>query len=179
MTNEKTLKKQEELFAKDCKLINLKYEYTGYTGQEKWAIVSELSEQELFEKYPNEVKKYIPFVLLSVEQGKAIQAYNRNEDKYRKRQNNNSDAFGYDDGTTENMHSEVSVPDFIEQQEMDDYYNRRAEEKMRLFVTAMASLTEKQHKYLVMRYVDGISARDIAKADQCGVVVVSLYSIRE
>ena len=53
MTNEKTLKKQEELFAKDCKLINLKYEYTGYIGQEKWAIVSELSEQELFEKYPN------------------------------------------------------------------------------------------------------------------------------
>jgi len=62
-------------------------------------------------------------------------------------------------------HTELSVPDFIEQQEMDDYYNRRAEEKMRLFVTAMASLTEKQHKYLVMRYVDGISARDIAKAD--------------
>ena len=179
MKNTYTAAQQEELFAKDCKLINLKYEYTGYIGQEKWAIVSELSEQELFEKYPDEVKKYIPFVLLSVEQGKAIQAYNRNEDKYRKRQNNNSDAFGYDDGTTENMHSEVSVPDFIEQQEMDDYYDRRAEEKMRLFVTAMASLTEKQHKYLVMRYVDGISARDIAKADQCGVVVVSLYSIRE
>lgn len=35
--------------------------------------MSELSEQELFEKYPDEVKKYIPFVLLSVEQGKAIQ----------------------------------------------------------------------------------------------------------
>ena len=121
MTNEKTLKKQEELFVKDCKLINLKYEYMGYTRQEKWAIVSELSEQELFEKYPNEVKKYIPFVLLSVEQGKAIQAYNRNEDKYRKRQNNNGDAYGYDDGTTENMHLEVSVLDFIEQQEMDDY----------------------------------------------------------
>ena len=137
--------------------------------------MSELSEQELFEKYPDEVKKYIPFVLLSVEQGKAIQAYNRNEDKYRKRQNNNSDAFGYDDGTTENMHSEVSVPDFIEQQEMDDYYNRRAEEKMRLFVTAMASLTEKQHKYLVMRYVDGISARDIAKAEGVAHQVVDRH----
>ena len=55
MTNEKTLKKQEELFAKDCKLINLKYEYMGYTGQEKWAIVSELSEQELFEKKMREI----------------------------------------------------------------------------------------------------------------------------
>lgn len=73
------------------------------------------------------------------------------------------------------MHSEVSVPDFIEQQEMDDYYNRRAEEKMRLFVTAMASLTEKQHKYLVMRYVDGISARDIAKAEGVAHQVVDRH----
>ena len=71
------------------------------------------------------MKKYIPFVLLSVEQGKAIQAYNRNEDKYRKRQNNNGDAFGYDDGITENMHSEVSVPDFIEQSLIDSYYEER------------------------------------------------------
>lgn len=31
MTNKLTLTEQEELFAKDCKLINLKYEYNGYT----------------------------------------------------------------------------------------------------------------------------------------------------
>ena len=59
MKNTYTATQQKELFAKDCKLINLKYEYTGYIGQEKWAIVSELSEQELFEKYPDEVKKYM------------------------------------------------------------------------------------------------------------------------
>lgn len=35
MTNKLTLTEQEELFAKDCKLINLKYEYNGYTGDEK------------------------------------------------------------------------------------------------------------------------------------------------
>ena len=29
-----TVNEQEELFAQDCKLINLKYEYMGYTGQE-------------------------------------------------------------------------------------------------------------------------------------------------
>ena len=34
MTNKLTLTEQEELFAKDCKLINLKYEYNGYTGDE-------------------------------------------------------------------------------------------------------------------------------------------------
>ena len=38
-----TLSEQEELFAKDCKLINLLYEYSGFTGYEKWAIVTELS----------------------------------------------------------------------------------------------------------------------------------------
>ena len=32
MTNKLTLTEQEELFVKDCKLINLKYEYNGYTS---------------------------------------------------------------------------------------------------------------------------------------------------
>ena len=34
-----TVKKQVELFAQDCKLINLQYEYSGFTGTEKWAII--------------------------------------------------------------------------------------------------------------------------------------------
>lgn len=69
MKNTYTATQQKELFAKDCKLINLKYEYTGYIGQEKWAIVSELSEQELFEKYPDEVKKYIANDLNMIRRG--------------------------------------------------------------------------------------------------------------
>ena len=35
-----TLTEQEELFAKDCMLINLLYEYSGFTDYEKWAIVT-------------------------------------------------------------------------------------------------------------------------------------------
>ena len=52
MTNILTLAEQEELFAKDCKLINLKYEYNGYTGDEKWAIITELSVRALGEVSP-------------------------------------------------------------------------------------------------------------------------------
>ena len=48
MTNKLTLAEQEELFAKDCKLINLKYEYSGYTGDERCAIITELSVKELW-----------------------------------------------------------------------------------------------------------------------------------
>lgn len=47
-----TLEQQELLFSNDCKLINLRYEYHGYTGSEKWAIVTELAEEELWVKYP-------------------------------------------------------------------------------------------------------------------------------
>ena len=41
--NNFTLKQQEELFAIECKIIDLKYEYERYTGSEKWAIITELA----------------------------------------------------------------------------------------------------------------------------------------
>lgn len=46
--------------------------HEGYTGEEQWVIITELSEEELFEKYHDIISRYIPFVLLSVEQGKAV-----------------------------------------------------------------------------------------------------------
>lgn len=156
-----TSNESTDLFRSECKIINLKYEYEGYTGKEKWAIVSELSEKELFEKYPNTISRYVPFILLSVEQGKIIDDYNRNEDKFDKRRKNKESSFGFDE-ETDNIHSEIAVPSFIKQQELDEYYESREEQKMQLLMTAIASLTEKQHKYLFMRYVDGKSVKEIA-----------------
>ena len=95
---------------KKYKVINLKYEYEGYEGSEKWAIISELSEEELFGLYPDEMRRYSPFVLLSVEQGKVISDFKANEDKHRKRSINNEDYFGYSEGLTENLHAEASYP---------------------------------------------------------------------
>ena len=34
----------DEQFKYDCKVINLSYEYPGYTGKEKWAIITDLTE---------------------------------------------------------------------------------------------------------------------------------------
>ena len=67
------------------KLINLKYEYNGYTGDERWAIITELSVKKLWEKYPLVIERYSPFVHLSIAQGEVIDDTNRNEDKYAKR----------------------------------------------------------------------------------------------
>lgn len=154
-----------EEFRSECKVINLKYEYEGYIGKEQWAIVSELTEKELLEKYPDIVSHYIPFVLLSVEQGKAVYEYRRNESKFYKRSLNNEDAFGYDDELTGVFHSEVVVPSFVEQQITEEYEENRYQLKMKLLDKALSSLTEKQYKYLIARYVANKSAREIAKEE--------------
>lgn len=154
-----------EEFRNEFKVINLKYEYEGYIGEEQWAIISELSEKELLEKYPDIISRYIPFVLLSVEQGKAVYEFRRNESKFYKRSLNNEDAFGYDDELTGIFHSEVVVPDFVEQQITEEYEEARNQLKMKLLNKALSSLTEKQYKYLIARYVSNKSAREIAKEE--------------
>jgi len=154
-----------EEFRSECKVINLKYEYEGYTGEEQWAIITELSEKELFEKYPDIVSHYIPFVLLSIEQGKAIYEFKRNESKFYKRSLNNEDAFGYDDELIGVFHSEVVVPSFVEQRITEEYEENRYQLKMKLLDKALSSLTEKQYKYLIARYVTNKSAREIAKEE--------------
>ena len=155
----------KEEFQNECKVINLKYEYEGYTGEEQWAVITELSEKELFEKYPDIISRYIPFVLLSVEQGKAVYEFRRNESKFYKRSLNNEDAFGYDDELIGIFHSEVVVPSFGEQQITEEYEENRYQLKMKLMDKALSSLTEKQYKYLISRYVANKSAREIAEAE--------------
>ena len=114
-----TLTEQEELFAKDCKLINLRYEYTNYTGKEKWAVVTELTEKKLRKKYPDIIKRYTPFVLLSMAQGEVINGSDRNDDKYEKRAKRTLDVYGYEDDISEQFHRELITPfaDPIEQAE--------------------------------------------------------------
>ena len=150
---------------KKYKVINLKYEYEGYGGNEKWAIISELSEKELYGLYPDEMRRYSPFLMLSVEQGKAIADFKLNEDKYRKRSINNEDYFGYSEGLTENLHTEAIVSDFVEQQENEEYCKMREELKQRLFDQAIASLTEKQRRHLLLRYVEGKTSVEIAREE--------------
>ncbi|WP_305141014.1 sigma-70 family RNA polymerase sigma factor [Acutalibacter muris] len=165
----------KEHFQSECKVINLKYEYEGYTGEEQWAIISELTKKELFEKYPEIVKQYMPFVLLSVEQGKAVYEFRRNESKFYKRSKNNEDAFGYDDELIGIFHSEVFVPDFIEQQITEEYEENRCQMKMKLLDKALSSLTEKQYNYLISRYVANKSARKIAEAEGVSHQAIEKY----
>ena len=170
MKNLYTLVEQEELFTSECKLINLRYEYSGYIGEERWAIITELSEEELFSRYPDVVNRYIPFVLLSVAQGEVIYEAKRNEDKYAKRNKRTLDAYGYDDDISEQFHKELIVPyaDPIEAEENARIDEEKKEQrtaeiaKVRQVLSMMQPI---QRQRLIKFVIEGKSSREIAKEE--------------
>ena len=123
-----SLEQQELLFANDCKLINLRYEYHGYTGTEKWAIVTELAEEELWVKYPDVIRRYTPFILLSMAQGEVITEYQNYEARERMRRLLFGHAFDINDGEFEVHHPELAVDtDPIEEIMLQDNIKRLRE----------------------------------------------------
>lgn len=153
-----------EQFNEACKVINLQYEYEGYDGEEKWAIVTELSKQDLLEKYPEIVGAYVPFVLLSVAQGEAIHIFNQNEDKFRKRKNNNEDVFGYDEGLTELFHLEVLSLDYWEEKDEEERKGLH-DEMVAFIVKAVEDLKPIQRSRLKASFFDGKTTREIAEEE--------------
>lgn len=151
-----TLTEQEELFVRDCKLINLKYEYTGYTGKEKWAIITSLSETELTKKYPDEILNYCPFILLSVEQGEAIIEFQNYEAKERMRNLRYGHAFDIDDGDFEEHHPEVITE--LDYEEMIDKQNDIVKLK-----SALLKLNEKQKSRLIAYFFYDWTYEEIAQ----------------
>ena len=164
-----TLTEQEELFAKDCKLINLRYEYTNYTGKEKWAVVTELTEK-LRKKYPDIIKRYTPFVLLSMAQGEVINEADRNDDKYEKRAKRTLDVYGYEDDISEQFHRELITPfaDPFEQAE-EEHLEIEKEQLRRMEIAKVRKVLEMmkpiQKERLCKVVLMGLSSRKIAQEE--------------
>ena len=165
-----TLTEQEELFAKDCKLINLRYEYTNYIGKEKWAVVTELTEKELRKKYPDIVKRYTPFILLSMAQGEVINESDRNDDKYEKRAKRTLDVYGYEDDISEQFHRELITPfaDPFEQAE-EEHLEIEKEQLRRMEIAKVRKVLEMmkpiQKERLCKVVLLGLSSRKIAQEE--------------
>lgn len=161
------LKTQEELFAKDCKLTNLHFEYKGYTGAEKWAIITELTEEELWAKYPDVICRYTPFVHLSMAHGEVIKEFDRNNDKFKKREIRTQDCFGYDDGYTEHFHHELfnyyeDPLQRIEREELEYLEEQIRESQIIKVQKALSLMKPIQRDRLLKESVRGMTSREIA-----------------
>ena len=76
-----TLENRIKEFKTVCKALNLRREYgENFSGDEKWAIITALSDKELQEQFGDVVNAcYSPYLLLSLEQGAAIIEQKRSE----------------------------------------------------------------------------------------------------
>lgn len=170
--NNEIKKTIEEQFKKECKVFDMKYEYKGYTGEEKWAIISELTEQEILEKYRSLVNGYMPFIVLSIAVGEARDEFRRNEKKHHMRAARSVDAYSFEDGETEMYHPELISGDF-ENQFLKN-------EEVRSLQEAIMMLKPIQKERVIKYYFEGKSTRQIAKEEGVSHQIVSrtlLYAI--
>lgn len=139
---------------REFKAVNLKYEYPGMVGEAVWAIVSDMSQEELQKQYGRELSGFCPYVVLTLEQGEALQEFHRNEQKHRMRQVRSYDSFAYEEGVTELFHGELVLDDLFEK-----LTQKEERERIR---AALEKLTPVQKRRVVQYFFGGLSEREIA-----------------
>ncbi|MCI6854348.1 MAG: hypothetical protein MR908_03375, partial [Firmicutes bacterium] len=132
-----------EEFKVECTIIKLDYEYPGYTGTEKYAIVTDLNYAQIMERYAPVAEHYCPFLLLSKAAGEVIADFKRNEDKFSKRMQKD-DCYGFEDGMTERYNIECCVPDFTEAL-FQECFPQQLVEKAFSLLTPIQQSCVKQH----------------------------------
>lgn len=143
----------EEQFKKDCTVIELKYEYPNYTGTERFAIVSELSQATIETKYTEQLRELTPYIFLDIGFLSVRKDFIQNEDKARKRMAEKHDAFGYDD-EMELYHNELAEQDFS-----IDYINDCYLKGL------LKKLPEQQFRRIYQYYLYGYSIVEIAEKE--------------
>lgn len=157
MSNNKTKTVQEvkEQFIQECTILDPNEEYPGYTGIEKYLIITTLSETELKSKYASLIEPFKPYLLLDTSFIDARTEFNRNSHKHEMRAQRTEDIFGYVDGETEIFHKELVTDnlydDFIKSIEIDEVYE------------AAEQLSKTQRERFIMYYRYGLSSRKIAE----------------
>lgn len=150
-----TVQELKEQFIQECTILNPKEEYPGYTGKEKYFIVTSLSESELQRKYTRFIEFFQPYLVLNKSFIDARADFKRNEDKHKKRAKRTEDIYGYVDGETEIFHKELVLDElfegFITSIQIDSIYK------------AAEMLPQIQKKRFFMYYICGLSKRKIAE----------------
>lgn len=170
MINNK-LNYKEAAFEKECKVINLKYEYSNYRGSDKFVIATDLSEEELFDKYSEIIWHYKPFILLNMDQWNVINESHRIEDKYKKRIKRNHSLFDVNDGQFEIHHPECA----FEIDLLEEINKKNNLEKLHIYIDY---LDDTQRRRLIRNRLNGESIAKIARDEGVSETAVKKSIVR-
>lgn len=98
-------------FKTECSFFLLENEYPGWTGEEKYGIITSLTEEELLARYPAIMEALSPYILLGKDYAEVRKESRYNDDKFRYRRNNCDIPFDVDDDAACH-HDELTEDDF-------------------------------------------------------------------
>lgn len=116
-------------------------------------ISSDLSEQELHIRFPEEIAGLTPYVYITKDQYTPFREFNNNERKFRRRTQETQDLYAFEDGETERYHAELVVYP-KDPFEYDDLYE------------AIALLTPAQRERIMKQYFEEMTLQDVAAAEK-------------
>lgn len=158
-----------EEFKKFCKVFYLEREYPNHLGNADWLIISDLSEDEIQKRFSEIISKYIPYILLSQEQGEPILESIKNNHKHEMRSKRSTEPFNYDDELLPLFHSELLS--FVDPLEEKDRIIERVKEEIELdeliekVQKTLSLMKPIQRDRLIKNVVRGLSSRKIAKKE--------------
>ena len=151
---EEFYEENEKTFDGDYLVIDLIDEYgAAYTGKEKFAVATDLSEEELLETYGQELEPYTPFLMITRQMYAAFRKTNTNDERERKRESLYHDAFALDSGTPP-----------VEKQ-LDTTSRCESGQVMECLLKKMRGLPRTIGPRLYKRYILGLTTEEIAKQE--------------
>lgn len=139
--------------SKEFKVIDLTIEYAGATafvGTERYAIVTDLSEEDLTSSFGQQLEPYKPYVIISREMYRVMQETHRNDSRERWREMFCHDSFAFD--------MEKLPIDW----EADPALICESLQTVEYILAKMMELPEHQGLRLYDRYIIGYSLQEIA-----------------
>ena len=149
--------------------VNMITEYGQKLNGCKYAVASRYSRERLEELYAENLRKFSPYIYLTEQEYEPIRESNNNNNKHHMRDVNNHDDYGYTEDMMEAMHECTLLladpePDvltaIIEKEDA-----ALMAKQIAALPDAMATLTEKQRKRLVMHFYEGKTYREIAEIE--------------
>ena len=138
---------------KEYVILNIEKEYPGYTGTEKWMIITDLSEEQFAELYPEQYLCWKDAVIMTIEMGKEIIRYHNNDRKHEIR---NANVFPLERiGCVHDK--KIARADVI---------------KNPVLKAALKNVTETQARRIIGVYVEGMTQQEVADIEECSVPAV-------
>ena len=146
-----------------CSFFRLEDEYPGWTGKEKYGIITELDESSLLDEFPEIMHALSPYIILDMEFARIRNESMNNDRRHQRNQENTESLFAFDE-ETEYHHAELLCPDFTEAFIEDEALKY-----------ALSCLTEVQRRRVRQYFLQEMTLQEIRDSEGGNVNLTSIW----